>query len=80
MDFAAFSRDPIFFIVSVRCGLDKDSKNFDRCFIDLEDPIFFPSNAPKIDDTAFEENCYASYNIDDIKEEETEINLIISKK
>lgn len=32
------------------------------------------------DDTAFEENCYASYNIDDIKEEETEINLIISKK
>ena len=34
------------------------------------------------DDTVFEENCYASYNIniDDIKEERTEINLIISKK
>lgn len=32
------------------------------------------------DDTVFEENCYTSYNIDDIKEEETEINLIISKK
>lgn len=32
------------------------------------------------DDTAFKENCYVSYNIDDIKEEGTEINLIISKK
>lgn len=28
------------------------------------------------DDTAFEENCYTSYNIDDIKEVGTEINLI----
>jgi len=31
------------------------------------------------DDTAFEENCYASYNIDDIKEEGIEINLISKK-
>lgn len=31
------------------------------------------------DDTAFKENCYVSYNIDDIKEEGTEINLISKK-
>ena len=31
------------------------------------------------DDTAFEENCYASYTIDDIKEEGAEINLISKK-
>ena len=31
------------------------------------------------DDTAFEENWYASYNIDDIKEVGTEINLILKK-
>ena len=63
MDFVAFSRYPIFFIVSARCGLDKDLKSFDRCFIDLEDPIFFPSNAPKIDDTAFEDATMSSLDI-----------------
>ena len=31
------------------------------------------------DDTAFEENWYVSYNIDDIKEVGTEINLISKK-
>lgn len=31
------------------------------------------------DDTAFEENCYASYNIDEIKNDNTEINLISKK-
>ena len=31
------------------------------------------------DDTAFEENCYASYNIDEIKKDDTEINLISKK-
>ena len=31
------------------------------------------------DDTAFEENCYASYNIDEIMKDDTEINLISKK-
>ena len=31
------------------------------------------------DDTAFEENCYASYNLDEIKEDGAEINLISKK-